>query len=242
MYTVSPTQSDIFTVLRAFLLTVLPTGMEVIQGQMNRVGEPQGVDFAVMWVINRDRLATNIDSVQDTRFTGSIAGTTLTITDISFGTLADGNPIFGVDVIDGTLILTQLTGVTGGIGTYQLSVAQTVVSSVLSASTQELLQKTKIMIQIDVHGPASADNAQVITTAFRDDFATTFFTDAGFDGAPMYADDPKQIPFINAEEQYETRYVIDVVLQANQKVKVPQQFADSVIVGIIDVDVVYPPV
>lgn len=58
----SITEDDILTALRTFLLSVLPTGIEVIQGQDNRVPEPKGPDFVVMTPMSRARLATNTDS------------------------------------------------------------------------------------------------------------------------------------------------------------------------------------
>ena len=87
-------------------------------------------------------------------------------------------------------------------------------------------------MQLDVHGPNSSDNAQTISTLFRDEYGTAFFSAFGYDVRPLYADDPKQIPFLNSEQQYETRYVIDAVLQANQIIAPPQQYAQQLKVTI----------
>ena len=46
---------------------------------------------------------------------------------------------------------------------------------------------------------------------------------------------------INDQQQYEWRWVVEAMLQANQVVSVPQQFADQVTVEIISVDASYPP-
>lgn len=56
-------------------------------------------------------------------FTGSISGTTLTITAIEAGIIELGMTISGMDVIDGTTIVSQLTGVKGKTGTYSVSEA-----------------------------------------------------------------------------------------------------------------------
>ena len=48
-----PAQTDVFTALRSFLLGVLPNGVEVIKGQVNRVAEPQGSDFVVFWPLRQ---------------------------------------------------------------------------------------------------------------------------------------------------------------------------------------------
>lgn len=64
-------------------------------------------------------------------FTGSIAGTVLSVTAVASGELADGKTLSGGGVAAGTLITGQLTGTTGGIGTYSVSISQTVASAAL---------------------------------------------------------------------------------------------------------------
>jgi hypothetical protein len=66
--------------------------------------------------------------------TGSIAGTTLTVTEVTTGVLTNGQTISGTNVTAGTQILSQLTGTAGGIGTYQVSAAQTVASTAITGS------------------------------------------------------------------------------------------------------------
>lgn len=65
--------------------------------------------------------------------TGSIAATTMTITAVTEGTYAAGQIITGAGVASGTSIVAQLTGTTGGTGTYTVSVSQTVASTTLSS-------------------------------------------------------------------------------------------------------------
>lgn len=65
--------------------------------------------------------------------TGSIAATTMTITAVTEGTYAAGQIITGAGVAAGTSIVAQLTGTTGGTGTYTVSVSQTVASTTLSS-------------------------------------------------------------------------------------------------------------
>jgi hypothetical protein len=95
-------------------------------------------------------------------------------------------------------------------------------------STKSILEPTKVTVQLDVHGPASADNAQVISTLFRDEYAVTAFAATGFDVTPLYADDPKQVPFVNGEQQVEERWIVEAVMQCNPSITVPQDFAASV--------------
>lgn len=55
--TPSVTQAEAFTALRAFLLSILPSGTEVIQGQQNRVPTPASANFAVMAITSREKMA-----------------------------------------------------------------------------------------------------------------------------------------------------------------------------------------
>lgn len=75
--------------------------------------------------------ATDADAVS---FTGSISGTTLTVTTMTSGNLGNGYQIKGTGVTAGTAICYQLTGTHGGVGTYLISQSQTVASSSLTAS------------------------------------------------------------------------------------------------------------
>ena len=222
----APTQSNVMTALRTFLIAILPPGVAVIQGQQNRVPEPEGADFVVMTPILKERLETNSWSWADVAFTGSISGTTLTVTAVDFGTILVGASLFGANVASGTTISALGTGI-GGVGTYTVSGSQSVASAPLACGAINIKQPTKITVQLDVHGPNSSDNAQTISTLFRDDYAVQNFYASGFDVMPLYAGDPKQIPFLNGEQQYETRYVIDAVMQANEVVSPPQQYAGT---------------
>jgi hypothetical protein len=67
-------------------------------------------------------------------FTGSISGTTLTVTSVSSGTIAADQALFGVGVTGETVITALGTG-TGGVGTYTINLSQTVASTSLSSAT-----------------------------------------------------------------------------------------------------------
>jgi hypothetical protein len=98
------------------------------------------------------------------------------------------------------------------------------------------LNPMQITVQLDVHGPASADNAQMISTLFRDEYACIQFAATGFDVQPLYAEDPRQTPFENAEQQTEYRWSVDVVLQANPVISTAQDFADVVVIDAFEAD------
>jgi hypothetical protein len=173
---ISLTETQIMTALRAVLAGIVAPGVEIIRAEINRVPEPIGPDFILMTPIHRVRLATNIATFTDTPLTAP--------------------PV----------------------------------------AARDSLAKTEITIQIDVHGPASADNATMISTLLRDEYAWLAFSASGYDVAPLHAEDPRQVPFINGEQAYEFRWVVDVVLAANITVRTAQDFADVVDVGLIEVD------
>lgn len=227
MITLSLTESQILTVLRAFLLDILPSGTAVIKAQVNRTPEPLVTDFVVMTPLLRSRLATNEDSYDDAALTGSIAGTVLTVTAVEFGTIVVGAPVYGDGVAAGTYVTALGTG-TGGVGTYTVAPTQTVASRALYAGIATAKQATMVTVQLDIHGPASADNTQRITTLFRDEYGCIFFGRLEPALQPLYADNARQAPFLNGEAQIEYRWTVDAVMQANPVVTVPQQFADQV--------------
>lgn len=76
-------------------------------------------------------------------FTGSISGTTLTITAVASGALAVGDTISGTGVTAGTTITALGTG-TGGVGTYTVSVSQTVASTTITDVTGSVLTVSSV--------------------------------------------------------------------------------------------------
>ena len=66
-------------------------------------------------------------------FTGSMTGTTLTVTAVSTGTLTIGQTVLGAGVMSGTTIVAFGSGI-GGVGTYTVSVSQTLTSQSLTSS------------------------------------------------------------------------------------------------------------
>jgi len=224
-------ETYLMAALRLFILQVLPDRVDVIRGQINRVPEPLRDDFIVLTPLFRERLSTNYDTYIDTVFTGSIAGNTLTVSAINYGNLDIGSVILGVNVLSNTVITTVLPGYK-----YTISKSQNLSSGKLAAGKAELLQPIKATVQIDVHGPNSADYAHVITTTFRDDYGVQIFNTFGYGITPLYTGTPKQIPFINGELQVEERWSIDAVLQANQTITLSQAFADALSIHLINLE------
>jgi hypothetical protein len=229
-----PTQDGLQIALRKFLLEVLGSQVDdVIVAVVNRVPEPRVANFVVMQPLRIARLRTNVDRDQDVRFTGSIAGSAMTVTAVDFGTLLPGATVFGVDVATST----QIVSGPGGAGSYQVSVAQTLSSRTLSAGGATLEQGAEFTVQLDFH---SADNrasslAQIVSTVLRDPVGVRMFAEQSpnYGVVPLYADDPRYLPFNNEAQQYEWRWSLDAHFQINQQVRSPQQYADAVDVEVI---------
>jgi hypothetical protein len=241
MLVASPTTFDIEAALRGFLAAILPP-IDVVLGPVNRVPEPIGVDFVVMIPLHRPRLATNVDVFADAAYTGSIAGGVLTVAAVQVGAILPAATLFGQGVAFGTVVGSQISGPTGGVGTYSVSPSQTVASTQLASGANASTQETEIVYQIDVHGPASGDNAQIISTMLRDARGVDLFAATGLPIAPLYGDDPRQMTFIDGEQQSELRWVVDAHLQANITVaRIPQQGAGTVQLTVVSVDAAFPP-
>lgn len=231
MTTPAPTQASIQAVLRSFILSIYPT-IECIEGQDNRVPEPSETDFIVLTTIERKRLSQNVVIWADVAFTGSISsGNVLSVSNIEWGIIQIGSNLFGTGINPNTIILSQIEGASGGPGVYTLQTTPVISSGTLASGNVLVYQPTQITIQIDFHSANvvdSADMAQTVSTLFRDEVCVDFFQSSGVDAYPLYADDPKQIPFLNSEQQWETRYVLNACIQANQEITWPQQFMGEV--------------
>lgn len=88
----------------------------------------------------RDMIAIGVmpgfdESIAGAVVTASITGTVMTVTAVVSGTLAVGQTLTGSGVTTDTTIISLGTG-TGGTGTYNVSVSQTVASGTISAATR----------------------------------------------------------------------------------------------------------
>jgi len=107
----------------------------VMVGQMNTAtGQVGIVDNGVNVYIVDDsyRYTWFISSPSSAIFTGSISGTTLTVSVMQSGTIAVGQAIFGQGVAQNTVITALGTG-SGGVGTYTVSDSQTVASTAINS-------------------------------------------------------------------------------------------------------------
>lgn len=245
---ITPTQSDAFTSMRAFIQDVSP-GMTVRTAQQNRVAEPKG-SFVMMSPLRIKRLGTNRSTGFDVKFTGSVAGNVLTVTAVKRGKIILNSVLFGVGLENSLVRIQSAINVQpDGTGTYQLSASPDLASETLSAGYWQYLQPAELTIQLDFHSTANSDGsadmtsgdlAQAVSTLFRSDYGVRFFAALGPDVTPLYADDPSQRPFTNDQNQVEFRWGLDACMQVNDISQVGQQFADSIVFRRVMVDAPYP--
>jgi hypothetical protein len=95
-----------------------------------------------------------------------------------------------------------------------------------------------------VHGPGSGDNARVIEGLFRSEYGVDAFAaaDPTSSVVPLWCDEASQIPFGNAEQQIESRWVLDLHCQITPSIGTNQQFAQYLQATLIEVDASYPPI
>lgn len=170
-------QAQVSGILRSFLLSILPSGVEVIIAQENRVPEPTADNFVLLTLLDRSRLGTNT-----TAWDQSMGGDPTVITDA---------------------------------------------------------EAVSISMQLDFHGADSTDNAQVFAVLFRSAYAVDYMAATGV--SPDYCTDGHQMPFINGEDAWEDRWVLNAVMDCVIAINAPQQFANTLTVDVVSVDAAYPP-
>lgn len=244
----APTEDYVETALRSFLLAIMADGVEVFKAQGNRVpaARPTASNYIEFTPVRRTRLSTNRDDWADCSFAASIAGTVMNVSSVSIGTISVGAQVFGTGVSNGTgalltRIISQLSGVPGESGMYEIIPSQTADAQPMAAGGREMLVATDFVYQLDVFGPLGGDNAQIIHTLMRDEAGVALFRDVSEGVTPLYAEDPRQLPFYTGETQWQDRWVVELHLQVDPVVRVPQQFADALEVELINVDATFPP-
>lgn len=156
MPTINLTADDVYTALRAFILSVIDVDVgNVIQGLGNGAATPS-LGFIAMTMLFSTRLATNSHSYTD--------------------------------------------------------------------DSQTITKPHDVVIQIDCYGSQSFEWATVLSTLLRDEYATSRFN---ADIQPLHADDPKQMVLINAEQQYEERWMIEAHFQVNSAITTTIETANT---------------
>lgn len=169
--TVTPPLSEVYAKLRSFLLTIVPSGTEVVRGQSNRVPQPVG-PHAVMQLITERAVSTNTHAYDD------------------------------------------------------------------ASGTQTVQTYVELRMQLDFYGELSGEYARAVGALLRDPLGCDALAPVC---QPLHADDAFQSPLITGEHQYLQRWTLEAFLQWNPTVTVSQQFADTLLVTLVNIDVEYPP-
>jgi hypothetical protein len=94
-------------------------------------------------------------------------------------------------------------------------------------------QGMQVDVQLDCYGPQSSDWADILTTLLRDNVGCLALAPKC---QPLYADDPIRSPLIDAEAQYEDRWIVTARIQYNAVVTTAQTYATALgPVAIVDV-------
>lgn len=113
--------------------TLTPTMVGQLNTSTGRVGiSDNGLNVYI--VDGSYRYTWRISNPSAALFTGSISGTTLTVTAITQGTIAINQALFGANVTNETVITALGTG-TGGVGTYTINQTQTVASTLMNSAS-----------------------------------------------------------------------------------------------------------
>jgi len=102
------------------------------------------------------------------------------------------------------------------------------VDPVTTTGTRTARQATQHTVQIDCYGPDSSEWATILSTMLRDEYGCLALAP---NVSPLSADDPKQSPLIDGEQQYEARWTLTALLQVNPTVSTPQQFFDTAVIA-----------
>lgn len=123
---------------------------------------PTGVDDANI-IAQANICDTTVALANSFSGTGSISGTTMTITAVTTGTLWVGQTISGSGITSGTTIVAIQQGV-GGVGTYRVSVSQTVASITITTSGTEKLYEANGVIELSENTTPQSAIQQILAS------------------------------------------------------------------------------
>ena len=130
----------------------------VAKNSIGQTGSVLGAVLDLDGVLDAYALENPLGVVSGADFTASIAGNVLDVSEIAEGTIEQGQMLLGA--IEGTVITGVLTG-TGGIGTYTVSIPQTLGSGALSSAPGGV-RMAPHSIYVAAFGGTAADIADAI--------------------------------------------------------------------------------
>ena len=108
------------------------------------------------------------------------------------------------------------------------------VDPIPALGTRETTRSTQVGCYVNFYGPSATDNAQIFNQLFRDLYGCDFLRP--YSVQPLWCDDGRQMPLVDSERQYTTRWMIHALMQINPTVSTSQEFADTVSVTIVEAD------
>ena len=103
-----------------------------------------------------------------------------------------------------------------------------------AVGTRETTRSTQVGCFINFYGENATDNGQIFNQLFRDLYGCDFLRP--FNVQPLWCDDGRQMPLIDSEKQYATRWMIHALMQVNPTISTPQDFAATVTGTILEAD------
>ena len=91
---------------------------------------------------------------------------------------------------------------------------------------ESVTQPTRRRVQIDCYGTNAAVWAKTLSTLLRDLIACDFLKKYGI--APLFVEDAQDLTGIEGDEQYNPRYMLGLMLQADDTVSVSLDFFNDV--------------
>lgn len=111
-------------------------------------------------------------------------------------------------------------------------------------TTASILESIELTVQIDCYGPQSTDEiegpedwANILSATLRDEYGVT---NLGPTLTPLYADDAQMIPLVNAEDQYEERWMVTARFEFDPTTVIPQEYANVLKIKLWDVPLQAP--
>lgn len=92
-------------------------------------------------------------------------------------------------------------------------------------------------IQVDIYGQGAGDRAIALETVFTSGYAYDKIKALDDRLAPLYSSAAIQAPMINAESQWQERYIVTLSLQAHITVSFPQDYFDKAEITLQQVDI-----
>lgn len=113
---------------------------------------------------------------------------------------------------------------------------ETSIIGTATVATQTIVKPTKFAIQLDcVDKDGDATNwVDTLSAIWFSELGAQFFAPYGI--APLYNEDPKFAPWVNSENQWENRWIVNTYLQFNPALVIPTYTYPGAIVGVVDVE------